>query len=238
MFSGSSNSFDLPRTRLSEYFPFLCDKDGGKIPKGDLLLMQRELDKHTEKIKRTFAVLVLDLQNNIEDKGKTRDLITFLKNFDRKKFHEISRSSIVDEVFNDVSPHFSFFDFGIIKHLTSKFGSDYNKQRLKKYKRMFKKYCEQRVCECPSDAFGDIKESEKVFIIKVDKNIQNLTLEEVNSLKLEIKAALFRNDKDLRLLKIEEGCVKLSFRALNIDEVALTEEQEQLCETVVVNDCV
>ena len=72
MFAGSSNSFDLPRTRLSEYFPFLCDKDGKKLPKGDLLLMQRELDEHTEKIKRTFAVLVLDLQNNIEEEGKTR----------------------------------------------------------------------------------------------------------------------------------------------------------------------
>ena len=145
--------------------------------------MQRDLDEHTSKIKRTFAVLVLDLQNNIEEEGKTRDLITYLKIFDAKTFHEISRSSTVDEVFNDIN--FSFFDFGIIKHLTSKFGSDYNKQRLKKYKRMFKEYCKQRVCECPSDAFGDVKESEKVFVVKVDKhNIQNLTLEEVDSLIL------------------------------------------------------
>ena len=224
--SGSS-SFKLPAIDMAQYFPHLYGKgDGSKMSADQLSLFRVELDRHTSKIKRTFASLVYDLQKNIEKTSNIRDLVNALKFLDDKKIVEIlADCSSIAEVFDRLSPYFSFFDFEVIKLLTKKFGSEFNKEKMERYKKMFKDYCKQRVCECPSDAFGDVEKSEKAFVIKTDKHIKSLTVDELKSLKYRISQSL---KLQLRLIHIDDGCVQLSFRALGTDGMVITKEQQQL----------
>lgn len=86
-------------------------------------------------------------------------------------------------------------------------------------------FSKQRVCECPGDAFGEAEASEKVFVIKIDKHIESLGLDEVKNLKDRLCKTLRIK---LRLLHIDKGCVKLTCRAHDIEMVNITEEQKQV----------
>ncbi len=188
-------------------------------------MLQCELDAHTNKLKRTFAGLVYNLQRHIEENSKIDEIITVLKLFDDEFGQLLINCSSMEEVFTKLHPHLSFFDFEIIKLLTKNLGSTSNKKKLKKYKKMFECFAKQRVCECPSDAFGNHKESEKTFIIKLDKNIRKLELNELQQLIHEICRIL---NLKLRLLHIDKGCVQLSFRVLHdVDKIVISMENHQ-----------
>ena len=218
-----SSSFTLPSIDIETYFSHLYDERECKMPRDHSL--EEELYGHTSKIKRTFASMVYDLQDYIEKTSTVGHLNNALKFLNPKKFGDLlaNCSSVID-VFDKLSPYFSFFDFEIIKLLTEKLGSDFNKKKLKKYRKTFKEFSSTRVCQCPSDAFGDVEKSEKVFVFKTDRFIRGLTVEELQKLKYEICQIL---NIQLRLLRIEDGCVELIFRVLDIDRVAISEKQQQ-----------
>ncbi len=215
----------LPAIDLEAYFPYRSVKDNKELSDEERHFQLLQLDEHTTKIKRTFAGVVFSLQKNIEETSKLDDLINVLKNFDCKKFDKLlADCSSIAQVFGKLHPYFSFFDFELIKLMTSNLGSRSNKEKLKKYKKMFKDFSKQRVCECPSDAFGYVDKSEKVFVMKMDKHIQSLTLGELEMLKYEISKVL---KYKLRLLSVEEGCVRLVCRILQFDDLVVTEDQQQ-----------
>ncbi len=224
MTTGSS-SFKLPSVDMKSYFPYLEGKGDSKMSAEQLSLLQVQLDEQTSKIKRTFASLVYDLQKYIDNENKMDELVIVLKFLKDKNIEDMLPSCLnTTEVFDKLSPYFSFFDFSIIKILTDKLGSDYNKGKLKKYRRMFKEFAKQRVCECPSDAFGDAKKSEKVFFVKKDEHITSLSLKELEKFKYNLCKVL---KCDLRLLCIKDGCVELSFRVFGVDKIVISEEQRQ-----------
>ncbi len=176
---------------MEELFPYLHNKDDNKLSNDQLFLLRLELDKCTSKIKRTFAEIVYDLQKGIEKSSNVNDLVNVLKFFDDEKFGELlSGCSSIALIFEKLSPYFRFFDFEIVKLLTKKLGSDYNKIQLTQYRKMFKEFSKQRVYECPKDAFGDVKETEKFFAIKTDKHIESLMIKDLCKLKYEICQAL------------------------------------------------
>lgn len=208
---------------MKSYFPYL---DGKGMSAEQLSSLRVQLDEQTKKIRRTFASLVFDLQKHIEDSNKLDDLLVVLKFLRNKNIVDLLPScSNTIEVFDKISPFFSFFDFGIIKLITDKLGSEFNKRKLKKYRKMFKEFSKQRVCECPKDAFGDAKKSEKVFFVKVDQDIKSLTVEELEKLKFNLCKIL---NIEMRLLSVEDGCVKLSFRVLSEIIVISKKQQEAL----------
>ena len=176
-------------------------------------------------MKSAFAGLAFKLQKHITQTSKLADLLTILKYLTTEQFEDLETTcSSIEQVFDKLHPFISFFDFEIIKLLTSNLGSGSNKQKLKKYKKMFNEFSKQRVCKCPSDAFGDVNQSERVLVIKADKIISTLTVESIMKLKYELCKVLgFKS----RLLRVDDGCVKLTFRVPQYDEIAITEEQKQ-----------
>ena len=181
------------------------------------------LDRHTSKVKAAFSITVIDLQKDIEKNSNLETVTTYLKAYDKPLFEKLLLSDCVSirEVFSKILDYISFFDFEIIKILTHIASKDM-KKKFQKYKAMFKEYSKRRVVECPSDAFGDAKESEKIYIFKMDTILDSLTAEELKHLCYEIKAIL--KFKLLRLLKIKDGCAQLTFRGFEAD---ITEEQQQ-----------
>ena len=58
-----------------------------------------------------------------------------------------------------------FFDCDVLAYLIDKYGSDLIKKRLKEYEGLFKEFSKRRVIECPSNAFGEREESERVVTL-------------------------------------------------------------------------
>lgn len=162
-------------------------------------------------MKKAFANIIFKLQRNIEKTSTMEDVRNVLLTFDEKFDEMLSSCTSIAAVFSIIIPYISFFDFEIIKLLTSTLGSRSNKQKLKKYKKMFAEFLKQRICECPNDAFGDSEEAERSLVIKIDKKISELTNEKYQKFKSEVSRIL---KCTLRLLKVEDGCVELTFRAL------------------------
>lgn len=90
------------------------------------------------------------------------------------------------------------------------------------------------MCECPNDAFGRVESSEKVYKIKVEKDICTMSMEELDKLTYEMNKIL--GHKLLRLLNVEDGCVELTYRGLQDDELTISEIQHcQLSELKVLS---
>ena len=184
------------------------------------------LDRHTSKVKAAYSAVISDLLKDLERNSTFNKVITCLKAYDKifcDKLKLVDCGS-TEEVFSKIIDHLSFFDLGIIKVLTC-LGSRNAKNRLKEYKRMFRKYSERRVVECPNDAFGDAEESVKDYdiVLKTDKIHQSLTVNELLKLRYEITKILGHK----RLIDVREGCVQLTFKGFEDEEFTVTEEQQQ-----------
>ena len=182
-----------------------------------------QLQHESERIKDHFSTFIYNLLRDIEASKsvKLEDIITYLKIRCDASFE----GSSLSKVFVKLSKYVSFFDFGIIKLLTYNFGSNTLKKKLKKYKRRLREFCERRVCECPSNVFGDAEKGEKVYVIKIDKSMYTLTVEQLQKLCYEINKIL--GHKLLRLLRVDEGCVRLTFRTFENEVFSVTQDQMQ-----------
>ena len=129
----------------------------------------------------------------------------------------------VSDVFDNAASIWSFYDYSIIKDLIYRLGTDANQEDLERYEKKFQEYSKKRICECPKDAFGAEKKSEKCFALKTDKNMNYFTLAQLKDLQFEMNRILGR--KLLRLLRIEEGCVRLIFRSLSVNMIDLNTDQ-------------
>ena len=181
------------------------------------------LQHESERIKDHFYAFLYNLSHDIKTSKtvKFEDIITFLKIRCDASFE----GSSLSEVFVKLSKYVSFFDFGIIKLLTCQFGSNTLKKKLKKYKGRLREFCERRVCECPSNVFGDAEKGEKVYVIKIDESMYTLTVKQLEKLCFEINKIL--GHRFLRLLRVDEGCVRLTFRTFENDVFSVSQDQVQ-----------
>ena len=176
----------------------------------------------TDEIKGVFSGLLVHLKQDMGSTAKLEDVVLLLtSNIKDKGFEEVMYNcKNLSEVFRHLSNFVSFFDFDLVKLLTHHFGSPAMKKELKKYKIRFRNYSKRRVCECPKDAFGEVEEkSDKVYMIKTDKISD--TLKELDKLLHEVRKIL--GHKLLRLLRVEDGCI----RVLSCDNFDISEDQKQ-----------
>ena len=190
------------------------------------------LMKDTIKIKHRFIALVFRLQEALEKSGiAIKKVIDVFSQAD-PRFREIFKEcDSIDKIFDEGGKHWSFFDNALIELLIDCFfgeGHELNLQ-LKAYITEFKKYAKRRVCECPSNVFGDKEENEKTLVFKIEEcNFETMTLNELEKLCFNLNSAI--GSYHLRLLKTDPGCVQLTFRTLPCaDEMIqkLTREKQQ-----------
>ena len=204
-------------------FPYLTP---GKMNEDELSSFLGRLKDDTRNIKAEFSVLLYHLQKDTEATAKLEDVVPLLLfNIEDTGFKELMDScKSLSDIFRHLFKFISFFDFYLIKLLTRIFGSTSTKKRLKKYKKKFHDYCKRRICECPKDVFGKAEKSDKIYKIKTDKILESYTLEKLDELQHEIRKIL--GLKLLRLLKIKDGCIRLTFRVVNDDHLVICEEQK------------
>lgn len=184
------------------------------------------LEKHTEKVKAAFGSLVYDIQKHLEQK-KVKDLVHYLNRTttDKNLKEHLRDCSTTEELFDKLYVYSSFFDFEFLKRLTRKFGSRKIKHKLNRYIEMFRSYLKRRIVEMPNHTFDDVTESEKVYVVKTDKNFNDFTGEDLKKLQYQMNKIL--ENKLLCLKHVEEGCVQLTFRGFEEDNFMITAEEKQ-----------
>ena len=216
------STFKLPN--LSSYFPYFSTESNTMSGK-DFDTYLYNLDRHTSKVKAAYSAVICDLQKDLERNSTFIKVINCLKAYDKTFCDKLKLADCgsIEVVFSKIIDHLSFFDLEMITVLTN-LCSSYTENRVNEYKTMFEKYSKRRVVECPSDAFGDAEELEKVYVLKTDRNLRSLEVKKLSQLCYEITNILGHK----KLLQVSEGCVQLIFRASDEEfTVNVTEEQQQ-----------
>ncbi len=215
------DSSDIPPVDLVAAFPYLKNSE---MSDEELDHYRTKLHQETKAIKSKFDRLVSKLQQTVKKSYEVTDIAPSLKSHEEHFKKPLCECSSVSDVFDNAASIWSFYDYRIIKDLINQFGAQSDKDNLEKYKDIFRAYSKRRICECPNDAFGVQKKSEKCFALKTDENMNSLTLKQLKDLQFRMNRILGR--KFLRLLSIEEGCVRLIFRSSSEDVMDLSPDQQ------------
>ena len=212
-------------------FPFL-PTDG--MSEDEKKIKMNQLYRETEQIKTRFAKLIFGLQQSVQTLYTFDDFLSLLKFHDMKFEEELLKSCgtcTIAKAFREVSRFCSFYDYHIIKFWIKKFGEKKNEEALKKFGQKIQEYSKRQVYECPSSAFGNAEESEKVFSLKSERELYQMTIEEFRKLEKKTKRVL--GGPVLRLLHIDEGCVELKYRTWDESIIdAITEEKQHALQSL------
>ena len=202
-------------------FPHLCDD---KMSEEELKHYRMKLYKETLAMKSRFDGLVFHLQRTVQKSYQVKDIARLLKSHEKDFEKPFCECTSISDVFDNIAPICSFYNFNIIKFLTRSLGTESNKKKLEKFIKKFREYAVRRICECPINAFGVKEKSEKCFRVKTDKSMDSLTVDQLDEMQFEMNKILGR--KFLRLLHIEEGCVLLVYRCFSDDIMDLSIDQQ------------
>ena len=194
---------------MGNYFPY--STASGKISEAEHSYNLHKLYEETEKVKRAFGNLLYDLERDLEMQ-RLQKIVRYLELTYPSLKRFLTNCKDMANVTDAIEPYCSFFNFEMVKSLIRKFSSSHVKERFRKYKKMFEEYSRRRVIECPTDAFGDVDSSEKVFVLKTDKILETLTADELKSLQYNIEKIL--KNESLRLMRVKSGCTELTFRGI------------------------
>lgn len=91
------------------------------------------------------------------------------------------------------------------------------------YESSFKHYCERRLCELPADIFAKKGDANNLYV-KIDKHFSEATADDIKKLAVRLSELLETN---LYILKIDEGCIRLTTITVCSIHTPLTPEQVQ-----------
>ena len=192
-------------------------------------MLEQRLYQETNKLKFQFASLMYDLVEDLEKRLSTEKIRKAFKLvfYDSNFKNVLSNCTGFDSVFLEVREFVSFFDYDLLEHLIDRFGSDSIKNELDEYNCHFEAFAKRRVTECPSNAFDgcERESSEKVLVHVADKIIKDLTVEELKKFKHRINLIL--GDKLVKVLFVNGGSIRLTFRVFEDKNFTITEEQRQ-----------
>ncbi len=215
-------------------FPNLKTPDLSEAQREELII---RLGDETDEMKERFAVLMgRTLRSLNKREVSIGELKALLKQLNAPKKNKLSdklkKVTDINKAFEVLSDFWSFFDYKILGVIIRSFCSDIN-QDFGEYVSKFKEYCCRRVCEVPDNSYStklSKSEARKKLHIKIDqvffKELEKLKMVELKDLTDILRKIL---DTELRILKIEDGCIILTFHCLHELDVLfpLSSKQEE-----------
>ena len=147
------------------------------MSKEELSYYRMKLYEETTDMKARFDRLVFHLQQTVEKSYQVKDIARLLKSHEKLFEKPLCECATVSDVFDNAASIWSFYSYRMVKHLINELGGKSDKENLERYKKKFQKYSKRRMCECPKDAFGVQKESEKCFALKTEEDINSFTFD-------------------------------------------------------------
>ena len=206
-----------------ESYPYL---DSTKLTKDETNNLIQVLNSKTDKIKEIFRDLSDSMCVSLKERKKpveelVRHALNIMVNnnseaapFTLLKEHqeELKRATTVDGVFIALIPHMSFFNYGILKHLIEKLGSENDKKLLAEYISEFSTFCQQRVFEVSPlrvGVSGTKKCKVKKFAVLLTKHDNKATLMDVDIAAEKFANLLGLKRSALNVEVIDSGSVLL-----------------------------
>ena len=187
------------------------------------------LYRESENIRTRFVLLIRNLQRDLQKNSKLENAINMLTLYDRDLKDDLSECTSFDLLFQKIKDFVSFFDYKLLKILAKYLGSSEIKKKFQKYKSHFQEFAKRHICECSSDLFGESETAREkpqtTYVIKINKSMANLTLEELENLKCKMNEIL--GHKFLKIVKVENGCVQVTFRTFSSSDFANSDEQKR-----------
>lgn len=155
---------------------------------------------------------------------KCSDLSVLVRHSTKNRlFGLIQDSKSIAELFLRLADYWSFFDYEFLSLIIERHCQEL-KQDLKNYESSFIEYSKRRLCELPTDVFENRGDGQNLYV-QIDRNFDMITVEDIKKLEGRLSELL---KTELYLLKIEEGCILLTFlnlcgvstlTTLNIEQV-------------------
>ena len=186
------------------------------------------LYKESDDIKEEFTSLLFHLQEDLESNSKLEKVVSLLV------LHVIPEDELrgcatITSVLKRIRKFISFFNYQLIKILVKHLGSTESKEIYEKYESCFQKFAKHRVYECPSNLFDESETAAekpgKVYAIKIDKNMKELSLEDLDKLLCKMLEILGLNFA--KVVKIEEGCVQVTIKTFSSSDFVISEKQKR-----------
>ncbi len=183
----------------------------------------RRLKNETDEMKERFAVLMGRTLRSLNTRevsiGELKALLKQLNAPKKSKLsNKLKKVTDINKAFQVLSNFWSFFDYKILKNIIRSFCFDLN-QDFEEYVSKFKEYCNRRVCEVPDDSYStklSKSEEKKKLHIQIDQTFMN-ELKRIKMVDLKDLTDILGKilDTDLRIVKINDGSIILTFHCLH-----------------------
>lgn len=205
--------------QVKEDFPFL---DVSSLSEDEQIALKQQLRAETERIKIEFSNFTTAIRDSLESRiplDEIKDTLLSLDAFidgvgttvlDPQDVHDIKGAKTVSGVFIILHKYVSFFNYDIIVVLSSQYGTEDDKLKLKDYLRKFEAFCLRNVYEVPSKAYSNSPRPEAAnVVIKCAENV--VSLQNVRTMKERVAKICHLNCFALQLHTVLKGCVELHF---------------------------
>ena len=202
----------------SEEFPYLMVHD--MTPDGKKSLIAR-LKCDSKDMKAKFSALVTKVRISLRNSNSldVSDLASFFKNAESgyKELAEcIKRTGNISDALDEVGSknYWTFYNHEILKVIIDEFCKEDKNvtECLTNYLSQYKEYCKRRLAEVPIDDLN-VKmplSPERALYIKLDDYFNFVCVNDIEEIQSRISRLL--GYKQLSLVKVEDGCIELTFK--------------------------
>ena len=148
----------------------------------------------------------------------------------RHQLPGLADAKTVDAVMSVVKDYCSFFNFHMVEHIISEFGTKQDKENMASYKEDFTKYAECCITRCPSEVGKMSEEGCANLFVTLDDSFDNCAVSHLNVFIGNLRKILkIPSSITLRLCRVNLGSIKLIFQiSLSVQQATfpLSSEQE------------
>ena len=179
--------------------------------------LENRLRTETEDLIYNFVIICNKFFFSLEDRHvsltRLQSSLSDLKLLKRCDSYEDALKSVkdYDDVKRIIMDYSSFFDFRPLVCMIEIFGTDEDKQKLKRYEEKFEQYAQRRIYECPSTILSATPPDHVQLCIKYESEFTEAKLVDIKQFQSRLSIITNIPPHMLQLASIKEGCIELTF---------------------------
>ena len=159
-----------------------------KLNSEDEAELQAQLILSADSMRKKFAALLLSViksfkQENVEPRLLTSAVLVLTEYDDpaigkpllEREKEVLVKAQSVDQIFDVLRPHMTFFNYEILEFIIQEMGSSNDKRNLQKFIQEFRRFCKRSVFEIPANVLGHSAEKlidQQKFCVKITKQFK------------------------------------------------------------------
>ena len=227
-------TLDIPKLSTVDLTPTLTLEQKGRVCSESQRIMYKfqELFTATRRSLWEEKVSVRELVHHLECLGSVKPAYKDVGQSPlRCQLPALANAKSIDDVMSVVKDYSPFFNYRMLEHIISEFGTRKDKQNLAEYKEEFAKYAQCCVIECPSEVSKMSEDGYSNMFVTLDDSFDNCTVSHLNIFIDNLRMTLnISSHVHLKLCRICRGSLILIFQLTTFVQQAifpLSEQQEK-----------